>query len=256
MKIVGIIPARYNSTRFPGKILEELAGMPLLWHVFKAAKGCSSLDEVYVATDSNQIEDFCLTHHFPFLVTRNTHQNPTSRVWEAAGQVDADLYVMIGGDEPLLSSEDISLITDTAVYLHEKSHKQDTKTPDVVNAMAVITHKAEVEDPANIKVVCDGIDRCLYASRNVIPSSGRTPEPLYRKFVSIGVYTKASLDFFVATEPGFLEQAEEFDLLRFMEHGGLVTMTDILSHTLSVDLPADLERVRQIFATQAKHKLN
>lgn len=254
MKIVGIIPVRYNSTRFPGKALALLAGRPMLCHVHEAAAGCDVLDSVYVATDSPEIRAVCDAFSFPVIMTGSYHKNPTSRVKEAAEQVEADLYVMIGGDEPLITSGNIRQTVGTAQRFYETTGSDPSvfrEPPYVVNAVTAIEDAAELSDVTNIKVVSSEAGELLYASRSPLPYAKESPGSyksgiIYRKFVSIGVYTKEALRFFASTPQSPLEQAEECDLLRFIEHRKIVLLTDIGTHTLSVDTPADLEQVKDI----------
>lgn len=250
MKIVGIIPVRYNSTRFPGKALALLEGKPMLCHVYAAAASCDMLDSVYVATDSPEIAAVCSTFGFPVIMTKSCHKNPTSRVGEAAARVDASLYVMIGGDEPLITGENIKLTVETAVRMGKAAaplnNPSIADTFPIVNAVTVIKDYDEISDPSNIKMIATETNELLYATRSPLPYSKQPHTVTYRKFVSIGVYTKEALDFFASVPQSLLEQAEEFDLLRFIEHRKKVMLADIESRTLSVDTPEDLERVKHI----------
>lgn len=241
MNIVGIIPARYHSTRFPGKALADLDGRPMLCYACEAALQSGVLTQVLVATDSEEIEQACRIYGYTALMTSPLHKTPTSRVKEAADRIPADLYMMIGGDEPLLSPEDIRIVAEQAVL-----KKGPAPCIFVVNASGLMAEPPEVLDPSNIKIVCNGDGEGVYASRSPIPYPKGTLEFRYRKFVSIGVYSKEALDFFVSTPPGRLELAEEFDLLRFIERRLPVQFVDIPGRTLSVDTPADLERVRAL----------
>ncbi len=254
MKTVGIIPSRMNSVRFPGKALADIGGVPMVVRVFHAARESGALDEVYVATDSPEITSVCLKQNIPVLRTADTHQNPTSRTAEAASMVKADYYVMIGGDEPLLHPEDIrNVVTEGILCLKSAAQNvqkaiQSGTTADnvfVVNAMAAIHDSDEAADCSNIKVVCDAQGGGISAFRKL--SAADTPAghsaQLWHKFVSIGLYTKEALDFFTATPPGPREKAEQFDLLRFMEHEVPVFFLEIRHWTLSVDTPSDLEKV-------------
>lgn len=245
MHVVGIIPVRYNSTRFPGKALALLNGRPMLCHVYEAARSCRLLDDVYVATDSIRIQDISQSFGFPVIMTKRPHLNPTSRVQEVSEQIAADLYVMIGGDEPLVTADDIEQVVNTARWRYSVS------TMTVVNAVTTIEDAAECSDVTNIKIIGRKTDRSevsemLYASRAPIPSFKDIPSTACQKFVSIGAYTKKALDFFVSAPMGPYELAEEFDLLRFIEQGEKVWLNHIGNHTFSVDTPADLERVKHI----------
>lgn len=265
MKIIGIIPSRYHSTRFPGKALADLNGRPLLLYACEAARQSGILDELLVATDSEEIRSACESRGFSAVMTASSHRTPTSRVREAAEKFPADLYVMIGGDEPLLSPADIRLVVERAVkeqttgnqamenqVMRNRAMREPAcqvlraAIPPVVNASGIITEPSEVLDPSNIKIVCSESGEGLYASRSPIPYPKGTLDCKYRKFVSVGVYTKEALDFFVSTPPSRLELTEECDLLRFLEHRRRVLFVDIPGRTLSVDTPADLARVREL----------
>lgn len=263
MKTVGIIPSRMNSVRFPGKALADIGGVPMVVRVFHAARESGALDEVYVATDSPEITSVCLKQNIPVLRTADTHQNPTSRTAEAASMVKADYYVMIGGDEPLLHPEDIrNVVTEGILCLKRAAQNvQKAIRPQpaagnisVVNAMAAIHDNDEASDCSNIKVVCDAQGRGISAFRKLSAadtSSGYfTQAAPWHKFVSIGLYTREALDFFTATPPGPRERAEQFDLLRFIEHEVPVFFLEIRHRTLSVDTPSDLEKVIRILNTE------
>lgn len=248
MKIAGIIPARYGSSRFPGKPLAELDGEPMLLHVFRYASQARFLDSVTVATESPRIEAACMELGIPVLLTAPDHENPTSRLCEAAGRIPADLYVMIGGDEPLLTGGDIDRVTDAAV-------SRFAAGPDslfVVNAMAPVLSPAEALDASNIKIVCGGSGRGLYASRSPVPYPKGALDFTYMKFASIGVYSRASLNFFSHMPKGLLETVEEFDLLRFMERDVPVYFIDTGHVSLSVDTKKDLTQAERMLAERER----
>lgn len=238
MKITGIIPARYGSTRFPGKPLALLNGRPMLLHVFEHTSEARLLTEVYVATESLKIKEACESLSIPCLMTEPGHENPTSRLWEAAQSLPSDLYVMIGGDEPLLTGKDIDLVIQA--FLDRMEQEAGLF---VANAMAPVPSPAEAMDTANIKVVCGEDGRGLYTSRIPIPYPKGELNFTYRKFASIGVYTRNTLDFFIDTPKGPLEAIEECDLLRFLEHNVPVYFTDTGHPSLSVDTKKDLRQV-------------
>lgn len=256
MKAVGIIPSRMNSTRFPGKALADLCGIPMVVRVWNAAVKSGALDEVFIATDSPEIISVCRGRRIPYLVTSGRHENPTSRTAEAASMVAADYYVMIGGDEPLLHPDDIRMVVTKGIRRmsgETSPNPAHQNHPFVVNAMAVIPSMEEALDPSNIKVVCDSNGSGISAFRTLSPPSGEDFRKLsavsaYRKFVSIGIYTRKALDFFTASAPGPLECREHFDLLRFMEHQKEVSFIEIRHRTLSVDNPSDLTEAGRILS--------
>lgn len=241
MKITGIIPARYNSTRFPGKALVPVGGIPMVCQAAKAATDCPLLSEVYVATDSTRIREVCEQYGFSVLMTDSGHPDPTSRVYEAACLTQADLYVFIGGDEPLVTAADIGHVIQTALAFYGED-SGSPEAPFVINAMTGVRDKAEEADPSNIKVSCDASGRCLSISRSPLKAP---PEKTPQKFVSIGVYTKDALAFFHSTPPGTAERETRCDLLRFIENNKTVLFTGIETATLSVDTPGDLLLVEE-----------
>lgn len=239
MKITGIIPARYGSTRFPGKPLALLDGRPMLLHVFEHASESRLLTGLFAATESPNIKEACESLSIPCLMTDPSHENPTSRLREAAASIPSDLYVMIGGDEPLLTGEDIDLVVQAAL---DRMEREDELF--VVNAMAPVLSPSEAMDTANIKVVCGEDGRGLYTSRIPIPYPKGELNFTYQKFASIGVYTRKALDFFADTPKGPLETIEECDLLRFLEHNVPVYFVNTGHPSLSVDTKKDLRQVR------------
>ena len=155
-----------------------------------------------------------------------------------------DFYAMIGGDEPLLTPEILQNFMEQALTVI--TSKEHVQRPFLINAMADIPNNAETADPSNIKVVCRPDGTGLYISRAPIPFRKGTLDKPSRKFVSIGLYTRESLDFFCQSRPGILEQIEGVDLLRFLEYGKTILFLPICGYTLSVDTPADLETVQAI----------
>ncbi len=232
MKLAALIPARLSSHRLPGKALKDIAGLPMVVRVGRTAEEAGIFDRVAVATDSREIADACTDWGIEAIMTSPEHLNPTSRVCEAIRGIEADYYVMIGGDEPMLTAEQIrGFVTEGAGHMGEAF---------VVNACEPIPDSAEAEDPANIKIVRDLAGYGMYASRNLIPASRSM---MHEKFVSIGIYSADALWFYEDTPQTPLELEERFDLLRFMEHGKKIFFVSINGYTLSVDTREDYEKV-------------
>ena len=251
--VCALIPARMDSVRFPGKALKQIDGTPMVVRVLAAARDSGVFDAVYAATDSPEIAAVCQEYGFETIFTSHSHLNPTARIQEAVTILEDskpkpphkfDFYAMIGGDEPLLTPE---ILQDFMVrVLDVIAPKESVQLPFLVNAMADIPDDAETADPSNIKVVCRPDGTGLYISRAPIPFRKGTLDEPSRKFVSIGLYTRESLDFFCQNAPGILEQIEGVDLLRFLEYGKTILFLSIHGYTLSVDTPADLETVQAI----------
>lgn len=249
MKAIGIIPARMNSARFPGKALVSLHGIPMIGHVFLAAKKSAAFDAIFVATDSSEIRSVCEKYQIPVLMTSSQHQNPTARTAEAASFIEADYYVMLGGDEPLLEPDDIRQVIKKGISAIQQG-------AFAANAMGTLLSNREAADPSNIKICCDpdgyGISAFRVLSRQQNTALEQNPRffSRLRKFVSIGIYTPEALRFFAATKPETEERRIQFDLLRFLEHQKKIFFIETKHHTLSVDTQKDLEQVSKILAAR------
>lgn len=237
MKIIAIIPARYKSSRFPGKPLADICGKPMIWWVYNQVKKVAQIDEIYVATDDQRIADTCNNESIPFVMTRDNHNSSTERVYEVAQKIDSNLYIVINGDEPLIDPKIIEAIIPT---------QNPQTSPYVANLMTLIEKPSEVVDFTNIKVVVDSDSNALFMSRSPIPYPKASIDYDYYKHVGVLIYDKEALKFFSETPKGFNEKIEDVNELRFIEHGIKLKMINVVAHSLSVDTPKDLEHVRSI----------
>lgn len=237
MKIVAIIPARYQSSRFPGKPLVDLCGKPMIWWVFNQVKKVLEIDEVYVATDDDRIFSVCRDLGINSIMTDSRHGTSTERVNEVAHKVESDLYVVINGDEPLIDPEIIRAIIPTS-WIDKDFY--------VSNLMTEISRPSEVVDFTNIKVVTDEESNALFMSRSPIPYPKSSIDYKYYKHVGVLIYSKSALEFFATTPKGYNEKIEDINELRFIEHGKKIKMVEVKAHSLSVDTPKDLEYVKTI----------
>ena len=245
MKIVGVIPARYGSSRFPGKPLQDICGKPMLWWVYQQATKVQELQEVYVATDDERILNLCNEYGMKVVMT-GEHSTHIARVHELSTKVDADFYVNVNGDEPLIEPETIRAIIP----------KEASDEPKVYGLMKILRDPVELIDPTNIKVACNKEGTALYISRAPIPHPYKTILFEYKKAIGVECWNKAALELFVNSEPGVMETIEDLVALRFFEHGCPMHYTLVESNSLSVDTPKDLEKVRvlmkNILAEQGK----
>lgn len=236
MEAVGIIPARYQSSRFPGKPLADICGKPMIWWVYTRARKALSLDAVYVATDDQRIADVCRKYEMNFVMTSKDHDTPTSRIYEASNKIDARLYVFIGGDEPLIDSDAVDAVANQA----------KASGDEVTHAMSAIKTAPEVIDFTNIKVAVSTDGYLLYTSRSPLPFPKGGLDFEYKKFVGIGAFTKKALQLYNDTPKSKLERIEECDLLRFLDKFVKVRMVEVACRNVSVDTPKDLEAVISI----------
>lgn len=235
MKVVGIIPARYGSTRLPGKPLKEILGHPMIWWVYKRACAVDALNDVYVATDDQRIKVVCEENDIPVIMTENTHRTAAQRVQEVSEIIKADFFIQINGDEPLINIDAIAASIPDYV---------PTNIEFGTNIITEMTDPAQVMDLSNIKVVFDEDMNALYMSRIPIPHPFRAIDFKYYKHVGVIGYNKKMLDFYKNTKPGRLELIEGIDTLRFLDYGKQLKLSLVPKcHSLSVDTEKDLEMV-------------
>lgn len=240
MKIVAVIPARYKSTRFPGKPLADICGKPMIWWVHHQLKAVRQLEEVYVATDSEEIATVCREYGMEYVMTSDEHPTHLDRLSEFAKKVVADFYININGDEPLMMPEYVETLL--------PSEEIDPNDFYFANAMTKIKKPVEVNDTSRIKIACDKDGHALYMARVPIPYPKASSNFNYMKFVGIQCFTRQALLFCGITPRGFLEGIEDIDEYRFIENGKKVKMVEIPAETLSVDTKADLAVVRDVIA--------
>lgn len=245
--VIGIIPARMASSRFSGKPLAKICGIPMVGHVYFRSKMCKTLDEVYVATCDKEIFDYITLIKGKAIMTSSEHQRASDRAAEAMLKIEKSLgkkvkiAVMIQGDEPMLEPEMIT--RSIRPILKDKSIH-------VVNLMTILKSKEEQDDPHEIKVVVDLNGFALYFSREAIPSLKKYSEGLEKlliyKQVCIIPFRRDFLIKFNRLSSTPLEIIESIDMLRVLEHGYKVKMVLSNSATYSVDTPKDLEKVERL----------
>lgn len=235
MKILGVIPARYNSSRLPGKPLVDIHGKPMIWWTYQRAIQVKEFIEVIVATDDIRIKKVCDEFEIPSILT-GEHENHILRVAEVATLIEADYYVCINGDEPLILPESIR-----KVIPHEicGDYHMGFLIRDLTNPV-------EVMDPGNIKVVSLKNGKCIYMSRGIVPYPKGTLDFTYKKFIGVECYNQNALEFYRNTEMGELERIEDIDHLRFIENNIPIHVTLVESDSLSVDTYKDLEKVKEL----------
>ncbi len=244
MDVIGIIPARYGSTRLPAKALADILGKPMIQHIYERAKEASVLDEVIVATDDDRIKAAVEGFGGKAVLTSREHISGTERLTEVVFDMDVKVIVNIQGDEPLIHP---SMINDVAYALLEN--------PKLV--MATLKHKIvdkkDFTDPNVVKVITDKDNFALYFSRSPIPNINRKKPGLelnLYKHLGIYSYTKDFLLTFKGLKSSRLEEAESLEQLRALEHGYRIKVIETKHNTVSVDTEADLEKVIALLKSQ------
>lgn len=243
MRIVGVVPARYKSTRFPGKPLADIHGKPMIWWVYQSAKKVNELQVVCIATDDQRIVTECHKYNMPVIMTSDKHSTGTDRVGEVACEIKADLYVNIQGDEPLIQPEHI---------LRAISPFKQKENIAVTNLMAVIQRHSDLINVSVPKVVTNHDGNAVYFSRLPIPYPKGEQKLKYYKQVCVYAFTTEALNSFCRWKKGPAEKAEDIEMLRFVEHGVNVRMVDVERETIAVDTPADLELVRMALRSRSR----
>ena len=243
MQIIGVIPARYQSSRFPGKPLADICGKPMLWWVYQQVSKIDAFSEVVCAIDDSRIKDMCEQYRMKYIMTRNNHPEHISRIHEISETIPADYYMCINGDEPLISKECIIPVIP----------KRIVEQPYFGGAMRVLSDPAETVDFAKIKLVVSAqTGKCLYMSRTPVPYPRGTLLFHYYKYVGVECFNIKALDFFVSTPMNDLEKIEDIDHLRFLANGIDLHFNKVESESISVDTPKDLEKVKRIIKEISK----
>jgi 3-deoxy-manno-octulosonate cytidylyltransferase (CMP-KDO synthetase) len=240
MKIIAVIPARYNSTRFKGKPLADICGKPMIWWVYNQVLKVEEFSEIIVATDDKRIAEICEKYYMKYVVTSSELETSTERLYEVSLAEDADYYVCVNGDEPLIDPATIKAILP----------KEVIKEIYVANLMTNIVNPIEVVDNTNIKVVTDQDNNALYMSRSPIPYPKASMNFIYKKHLGVLVYNKLALKVFKQTPRCNLEKIEDINELRFIENGYKLKMIEVAVETLSVDTPKDLIKVISIISSR------
>jgi 3-deoxy-manno-octulosonate cytidylyltransferase (CMP-KDO synthetase) len=235
MKVVAVIPARLASTRLPRKMLREIAGEPLLARVYLGVRRCATLEEVVVATDSDEILQFCRQRGFAARMTSPAHRSGTERVHEISTAIPAEVYLNIQGDEPLTRPEHIESLLE--VMRGQGVEVGTLKTPAA---------EIDVNNPSAVKVVTDAAGRALYFSRAAIPFHRDATKPQYYKHLGFYGYRKSALDKFVRWPESSLERVERLEQLRFLENGVPIFVAETPFDTVGVDTEEDVQRVEDI----------
>lgn len=237
MEYAVVIPARYESTRLPGKPLIELCGVPMVVRTYRRCVAAIDADRIYVATDDDRIESVCRSEGIQVIRTSSTCLTGTDRVAECAQQLDVDTYLNVQGDEPVFEPADLVLLLDQA----------RDRPDEVLNGFCRVGDSEEFNDRSVPKVVCRPDGRLLYMTRSAVPV-GRSGEfsMAYRQVCAYAFPRAALAEFASAKEKTPLESVEDIEILRFLEMGWEVRMIGMSDRSHSVDTPEDLARVERI----------
>jgi 3-deoxy-manno-octulosonate cytidylyltransferase (CMP-KDO synthetase) len=239
MKIIAVIPARLASTRLPRKMLRDIHGKPLAVWVYKAVRSSPLLDDVIIATDSEEILAACKKHACNARMTSDKRRSGTERVHEISQSIPADVYINVQGDEPMIRAAHIEALATLM------------KNPDIpVGTLKTPASSEDIVNPNAVKVVTDTNQRALYFSRSTIPYDRDASHPEYFKHLGIYAYRKPFLDKFVTLPESSLERGERLEQLRFLENGIPIYVAETSYDSIGVDTEEDFQRVMKLLARE------
>ncbi len=240
MKVIAVIPARYASTRFPAKLMQDLGGKTVILRTYEAAKDTHLFDDVFVVTDSPLIYDEIVNHGGKAIMSIKEHESGSDRIAEAVANLDVDIVVNVQGDEPFINKEPLEKVIE--VFKNDADRKVD-----LASLMREITNEEDINNPNNVKVVVDQNGFALYFSRSVIPYP-REKNVGVRYFQHIGIYAfrkQALLDFYSLPMKS-LEASEKLEQLRYLEFGKRIKMVETTHVGIGIDTIEDLEKARKL----------
>jgi 3-deoxy-manno-octulosonate cytidylyltransferase (CMP-KDO synthetase) len=244
--VLVVIPARYASTRFPGKPLAPIAGKPMIQHVVEHVRHASLPTRIMVATEDDRIKSAVEAFGGEAILTRPDHRTGTDRIAEVATHIPADIYINVQGDEPLIDPGTVDAV---AAAMAEDDSIQ------LATPCSAITVPGEIMDPNVVKVVLDFDGQALYFSRAPIPwvrDTGDRVAAKHWKHIGLYGYRRDALLEFPTLPPGELERIEQLEQLRWLENGFHMHVVETMYNAVSVDVPADIQRVENLLHARAK----
>ena len=240
MKIIAVIPARYASTRFHAKLMEDLGGKTVILRTYEAAQKSNLFDDVFVVTDSNLIFDEIVSNGGKAIMSIKEHESGSDRIAEAVENLDVDIVVNVQGDEPFIDT--VALEKLIAVYKNDSENKVD-----LASLMCEITNVDDINNPNHVKVVVNQNGFALYFSRSVIPYPRETDVGVrYMKHIGIYAFRKQALMDFYKLPMKSLEASEKLEQLRYLEYGKSIKMVETVHVGIGIDTKEDLEKARKM----------
>ena len=240
MKVIAVIPARYASTRFPAKLMQDLGGKTVITRTYEAAVNTNLFDDVFVVTDSDLIFNQIVSQGGKAIMSSKEHESGSDRIAEAVSNLEVDIVINIQGDEPFIDKDSLAKLIQV--------YKNDSKGEvDLASLMRQITDIQDIENPNNVKVVVDQSGFALYFSRSVIPYPREINVGVrYMQHVGIYAFRKQALLDFYNLPMKSLEASEKLEQLRYLEFGKRIKMVETNHIGIGIDTPEDLEKARRL----------
>ncbi|OEY72005.1 3-deoxy-manno-octulosonate cytidylyltransferase [Salegentibacter salarius] len=241
LKIIAMIPARYEASRFPGKLLKDLNGKTVITRTYEAAKNTELFEEVYVVTDSDEIFAEINKNGGKAIKSNKEHECGSDRIAEAVQDMDVDIVVNVQGDEPFIDKDSLAKLL---VVFRE----DDASAIDLASLKTALSESDEITNPNNVKVITNKNDFAMYFSRFPIPYPRNTDAQVtYFKHLGIYAFRKQALIDFYNLPMLSLESAEKIEAIRFLEYGKNIKMVETQMQTIGIDTPEDLDKAREIW---------
>ena len=240
MKVIAVIPARYASTRFPAKLMQDLGGKTVIARTYEAAVNTHLFDEVLVVTDSDLIFNEIFSRGGKAIMSLKEHESGSDRIAEAVSNLDVDIVINIQGDEPFIDKDSLEKL----IQVYKNDSKKEI---DLASLMREITDIQDIESPNNVKVVVDQNGFALYFSRSVIPYPREINVGVkYLQHIGIYAFRKQALMDFYHLPMKSLEASEKLEQLRYLEFGKRIKMIETNHIGIGIDTPEDLEKARKL----------
>ncbi|TBW29365.1 3-deoxy-manno-octulosonate cytidylyltransferase [Gramella sp. KN1008] len=240
-QIIAMIPARYEASRFPGKLMKDLHGKPVILRTYEAAVNTGLFDEVYVVTDSDKIFDAVLNNGGQVIRSQKEHECGSDRIAEAVEGMDVDIVLNVQGDEPFIDKKSLEKL----LQVFEQDGAEEI---DLASLKTPLTESDEITNPNNVKVITDNKDFALYFSRFPIPYPRDTSARVtYFKHIGIYAFRKSALMDFYRLPMLQLEAAEKIECIRYLEYGKKIKMVETGVKSIGIDTPEDLEKALKLF---------
>ncbi|MCI2227856.1 3-deoxy-manno-octulosonate cytidylyltransferase [Polaribacter sp. MSW13] len=239
MKIIAMIPARYSASRFPGKLMKDLGGKPVILRTYEAALTTNLFDDVFIVTDSDVIFKTIESAGGKAIMSKKEHECGSDRIAEAVENIEADIVINVQGDEPFIDAISLTKLIDV--------FKKDSKYEiDLASLKVQITDKEDIENPNNVKVITDVNNLAIYFSRSVIPyHRDKDVAVKYYKHKGVYAFRKQALIDFYHTPMTPLEAAEKIEAIRYQEIGKKIKMVETNVEAVGIDTPEDLEKAKK-----------
>jgi 3-deoxy-manno-octulosonate cytidylyltransferase (CMP-KDO synthetase) len=240
MKVIAVIPARYASTRFPAKLMQDLGGKTVITRTYEAAINTYLFDDVFVVTDSDLIFNEIVSQGGKAIMSSKEHESGSDRIAEAVSNLEVDIVINIQGDEPFIDKDSLEKL----IQVYKNDAKREV---DLASLMREISAIQEIENPNNVKVVVDQSGFALYFSRSVIPYPREINVGVkYMQHIGIYAFRKQALMDFYHLPMKSLEASEKLEQLRYLEFGKRIKMVETNHIGIGIDTPEDLEKARKL----------